>query len=54
MGYDSTIEKERVVVDLTGKERENFLQDISKAGPVVDSYGLYKPTLSDIFLKYAR
>lgn len=54
MGYESTIEKERVVVDLTGKERENFLQDISKAGPVVDSYGLYKPTLSDIFLKYAR
>lgn len=54
IGYEGTIDKEKVVVDLKDKNREQFMKDISELGPVVDSYGLYKPTLSDIFLKYAR
>lgn len=53
-GYVGNVEKDRVVVDLENKNREQFMKDISELGPVVDSYGLYKPTLSDIFLKFAR
>lgn len=53
-GYEGNIEKDKVVVDLENKNREQFMKDISELGPVVDSYGLYKPTLSDIFLKFAR
>ncbi|MCI6609299.1 MAG: ATP-binding cassette domain-containing protein [Ezakiella sp.] len=52
--YKPEIKRDRIVVDLGNVKREEFLTDIAKLNVDVDSYGIYKPTIADIFMEYAR
>lgn len=55
-GYTTRLDqrKERILVDLSESSQEEFLIQASNLGITIDSYGLLKPTLSDIFLHYAE
>lgn len=55
-GYDTRLDarQERILVDLSESNQEAFLIEASNLGITIDSYGLLKPTLSDIFLEYAE
>lgn len=54
MSYIASVDGERVVVDLSEKSSGELLKDLVQAGVDVESYGLLKPTLADIFVEYAR
>lgn len=55
-GYPSVQDEDKgfLVIDLSDSGQEEFLKTASNLGVTIDSYGLLKPTLSDIFVKYAR
>ena len=55
-GYTTRLDqrKERILVDLSESSQEEFLIQASNLGITIDSLGLFKPTLSDIFLHYAE
>lgn len=53
-GYESIVQEDKVVVDLSNSDQVEFLKMATNMGIIIESYGLLKPTLSDIFVEYAR
>ncbi|WP_296254998.1 ATP-binding cassette domain-containing protein [uncultured Ezakiella sp.] len=53
-GFATSIKDEKIIVDLTDKNQAELLNAINEMGLKIDNYGIFKPTLSDIFVEYAR
>lgn len=53
-GFATSIKDEKIIVDLTDKDQADLLNAINEMGFKIDNYGIFKPTLSDIFVEYAR
>lgn len=53
-GFNASIKDEKIIVDLTDKSQNDLLNRVEELGLTIDSYGIFKPTLSDIFVEYAR
>lgn len=53
-GFVTSIKDEKIIVDLTDKNQAELLNAINEMGLKIDNYGIFKPTLSDIFVEYAR
>ena len=53
-GFATSIKDEKIIVDLTDKNQVDLLNAINEMGLKIDNYGIFKPTLSDIFVEYAR
>ena len=53
-GFATSIKEEKIIVDLTDKNQTELLNAINEMGLKIDNYGIFKPTLSDIFVEYAR
>ena len=53
-GFAASIKDEKIIVDLTEKNQDDLLNAVEELGLKIDSYGIFKPTLSDIFVEYAR
>lgn len=53
-GFATSIKDEKIIVDLTDKNQADLLNAINEMGLKIDNYGIFKPTLSDIFVEYAR
>lgn len=53
-GFATSIKDEKIIVDLTDKNQVELLNAINEMGLKIDNYGIFKPTLSDIFVEYAR
>lgn len=53
-GFNASIKAEKIIVDLTDKTQSDLLKKVEEMGLTIDSYGIFKPTLSDIFVEYAR
>lgn len=52
-GFAASIKDEKIIVDLTEKNQDDLLNAVQELGLKIDSYGIFKPTLSDIFVEYA-
>lgn len=53
-GFATSIKDEKIIVDLTDKNQAELLNAINEMDLKIDNYGIFKPTLSDIFVEYAR
>ncbi|MCI5675264.1 MAG: ATP-binding cassette domain-containing protein [Ezakiella sp.] len=53
-GFDASLREDKVVVDLTNRTQDELMSELAGLNIKIDSYGVLKPTLSDIFINYAR
>ncbi|MDD7761278.1 MAG: ATP-binding cassette domain-containing protein [Ezakiella sp.] len=52
--FDASLREDKVVVDLTNRTQDELMSELAGLNIKIDSYGVLKPTLSDIFINYAR